>query len=95
MAGKLARSGYSTTNFSESVVVGGTSYQMLEVLPFGNKKYFHNNRYPTIPSVVYITTILPIVRGVSRGGTFTRFLKPHWGFLYEPSGSTVGQEGSQ
>ena len=34
MAGKRDSRRHSTTSFSESVVVAGTSYQMLEVLAF-------------------------------------------------------------
>ena len=36
MAGKRGSRRHSTTSFSESVVVAGTSYQMLEVLAFCN-----------------------------------------------------------
>ena len=36
LAGKRGSGRHSTTSFSESVVVAGTSYQMLEVLPFCN-----------------------------------------------------------
>ena len=30
-------------------------------IPEIKQEYFYNNRYPTIPSVVYITTVLPMV----------------------------------
>ena len=36
MAGKRGSRRHSTTSFSESVVVAGTSYEMLEVLAFCN-----------------------------------------------------------
>ena len=36
MAGKRGSRRHSTTSFSESVVVAGTSYQMLKVLAFCN-----------------------------------------------------------
>ena len=36
LAGKRGSRRHSTTSFSESVVVAGTSYQMLEVLVFCN-----------------------------------------------------------
>ena len=38
MAGKRGSRRHSTTSFSESVVVAGTSYQMLEVLAFCNRE---------------------------------------------------------
>ena len=38
MAGKRASLRYSTTGFSENVVVAGTSYQILEVLSFSHRK---------------------------------------------------------
>ena len=39
------------------------TYRKFELfsVPELKQEYFHNNRYPTIPGVVYITTILPIV----------------------------------
>ena len=38
LAGKRGSRRHSTTSFSESVVVAGTSYQMLEVLAFCNRE---------------------------------------------------------
>jgi len=38
LGGKRGSGRHSTTSFSESVVVAGTSYQMLEVLAFCNRE---------------------------------------------------------
>ena len=38
LAGKRGSRRHSTTSFSESVVLAGTSYQMLEVLAFCNRE---------------------------------------------------------
>ena len=46
MAGKHGSRRHSTTSFSESVVVAGTSYQMLEVVAFcyrGGSTSFNND----------------------------------------------------
>ena len=41
-------------------------------VPEIKEEYFHNNRYPTIPRVVYITTVLPLCvhlsNNISEGG---------------------------
>ena len=64
------------------------------ILSNGNKpKYFHNNRYPTIPLVAYVTIILLIVCicGVVPGwGICTLFKTSLWGFGMNPPAPSWG-----
>ena len=47
-------------NWFDTLTVS-SSYNTVLSVPEIKQEYFHNNRCPTIPSVVYITTTLSIV----------------------------------